>query len=717
MKAMKRVRKKLSDGVQIAAALCTKKGWQPVPIPPGLKGPRTSGWQRQRLGLSDVATAVPAGSNLGIHTGNASSGLIDVDLDTRLAVKLAPRILPATGMRHGRPGNRDSHWWYQLDGWEPKAGTPLGIETFTNPLSKAMIVELRGNLHQTLIPPSFNDEIVEGGKKKPGERLAWEKPRGRPAVKPITVLQRSVRELSAITLLIPYWKAGSRNDASLALAGWFLRGGLSEERAARLLGAMAYAVRADEKKVRAVVRDTAAKLKAGQKITGARTLIETFGFPREIVQRVTEWLGLQGISAGSDPSREAAWPSPLSTDAFTGIAGEVVDMIRPHTEADDAALLIHLLAMFGNAVGRKPFAKADGAEHHANIFAMFVGDTASGRKGTAAAQIKAFMKEADPLWSNKSIANGLSSGEGLIWSVRDPIFKTEAVKAKGLPVSYGLVMTDAGVEDKRLLILETEFAQTLRVMRRDSNILSTTIRSAWDSGTLQTLTKNSPAKSTAAHISIIGHITKFELRRALAAVDASNGFANRFLWLAVKRSKLLPHGGSLGLTEVLPLARRLAEVLTKASAIDRVEFGKKARTLWSDVYPTLASSSPTLIGVVTSRAEPQVLRLALLYALLDSSRLISEKHLRAALAVWKYCSESARYIFGDVTGDKTADRILQAAESFPSGISRTEISGLFAGHRPAAELDNAIDLLVKTGKARIEKTATGGRDQERVMAL
>ena len=71
------------------------------------------------------------------------------------------------------------------------------------------------------------------------------------------------------------------------------------------------------------------------------------------------------------------------------------------------------------------------------------------------------------------------------------------------------------------------------------------VRQAWDTGTLRTLTRNNPLTATDAHISIIGHITAEELRRHLTSTEAANGFANRFLWLPVRRSKQLPDGGNL----------------------------------------------------------------------------------------------------------------------------------------------------------------------------
>src|ERR1019366_9472857 len=163
-------------------------------------------------------------------------------------------------------------------------------------------------------------------------------------------------------------------------------------------------------------------------------------------------------------------------------------------------------------------------------------------KGSSLSQIKRLFSEVDPSWLSGCIQSGLSSGEGLINAVRDPTERREPIKKNGRVTGYQTVITDHGVEDKRLLVVETEFASVLRILGREGNTLSATVRQAWDSGLLRILTKNSPAKATDAHIAIIGHITRDELRRYLDSTEVGNGFANRFLYVCVRRSKILPFG-------------------------------------------------------------------------------------------------------------------------------------------------------------------------------
>jgi hypothetical protein len=125
-----------------------------------------------------------------------------------------------------------------------------------------------------------------------------------------------------------------------------------------------------------------------------------------------------------------------------------------------------------------------------------------------------------------------------------------------------------------------------------------------------------------------------------------------------------------------------------------------------------------MFGAMTARAEPQVMRLACLYALLDRSGVVREEHLKAALAVWKYAEDSVRYIFGDILGDATADTILRALRIRPDGMTRTEIIALFNRHIKADVLSRALDLLREHGLARCEtKKDTGGAPEERWFAV
>jgi hypothetical protein len=384
------------------------------------------------------------------------------------------------------------------------------------------------------------------------------------------------------------------------------------------------------------------------------------------------------------------WPKPLAPEAFYGLAGDVVKAIFPHTESDPASLLLNVLGMFGNAVGYEPHAVAESARHGCNLNVAIVGETAKGRKGSSTNRVQ-----------------GLSSGEGLIWAVRDPIERlVKDLKSK----EYKKEIIDEGVDDKRLLIIESEFAGTLKIMGREGNSLSSIIRQAWDSGKLSSLVKNSPSKATNAHISIIGHVSKEELTRYLTESEVAGGFANRFLFCCSKRAQVLPEGGTT--PSFGDLVMHLHNALDLGKCTGLVERDDEARRAWADIYPELSEGKGGLFGAVTNRAEAQVLRLSVIYALLDASRVVRLPHLMAALAVWDYCEASARFIFGDSTGDPLADRILEALRNSPKGLARSQIYNLIGHNVKEGRMSVALGLLLSTGRALCRTEDTGGRRKE-----
>jgi hypothetical protein len=348
-----------------------------------------------------------------------------------------------------------------------------------------------------------------------------------------------------------------------------------------------------------------------------------------------------------------------------------------------------------------------------------VGASAKGRKGTAGARVLAITQAADETWAAERSASGLSSGEGLISTVRDPVSKWDAKEQCE-------VVVDPGIPDKRLMVTEPEFAGALAVMERHGNTLSPVIRNAWDGQRLQTLTKNSPLKATGAHISITAHITEAEARARLTRTDMANGFANRFLFCCVKRSKFLPHGGNLDDTEIAKLGALVAKAAAIARKIGRVRMTAPAAKAWEEAYPELSAERPGLVGAVIARAEAQVIRIALVYALLnckvgddaDGFRAhIDVVHLEAAMAVWAYCEASAIRIFGDSLGDPLADDILAALRRCQDGMTRTEIYNLLGRHRSSDQIAAALRVLLDAGRANFETVGTNGRPIERWFAV
>jgi hypothetical protein len=395
----------------------------------------------------------------------------------------------------------------------------------------------------------------------------------------------------------------------------------------------------------------------------------------------------------SPNSLSSQWPT-LDPAALHGIAGKVVETLGPHTEADPVALLLTFLAAAGNIVGLGPHAIADAAPHPARLNIVLVGDTSRARKGTAWAQNRNLLAQVDPSWTTGCVLPGIASGEALIAEVRD-----------------GTSDEDLGVADKRRLVLEPEFARLLAVAAREGSILSAVLREAWDGNILKNRTKAFPQVATGAHISVVGHVTREELLRRLTDTEAANGFANRFLFALVRRSKRLPEGGRLDPASLDDLAAEVGRAIERAHRVGILGRDADARELWAKAYEDFGEGSEGLAGAITARPEAQTLRLSVAYALLDGSPVIKAEHIQAALAVWSYCEASALAIFGDALGDPIADRLLAALREAPDGLDGTAQSGLFGRHISAARLSQARQELERRGLISTEREKTDGRDR------
>ncbi len=429
----------------------------------------------------------------------------------------------------------------------------------------------------------------------------------------------------------------------------------------------------------------------------------------QLMQRVSPYEETPSISMiqKNEPAAQH-WPD-LAPEALYGLPGNIVHSIDPFTEADPASVLIHVLAAFGNIIGSSAHAAVQNDLHPARIFAVVIGESSKGRKGTSWSTPREIFGRVDSKWSDGRVRCGLSSGEGLIYHVRDELRKTVPIKKGGRIIDYEEEIVDSGESDKRLFCIESEFSSMLKIMGREGNSLSGVVRQAWDSGNLSTLTRNNPIHSTDAHVSIIGHTTKDELIRCLSATEQCNGFGNRFLWLLAKRSKALPHGAALPPEILNSLVERMVQAVVFSQTVGRIVSDTRADEMWETIYCLLSEGRPGLAGGLLNRAEAQVLRLSLIYALMDCSSLIRIEHLQAATAVWDYCEASVRYIFGTKTGNQYADRITEALRESDHGyLTDDDIGRLFGGHR-TGEKDLALDLLLRLGKVTKESRQTKGR--------
>ena len=242
-----------------------------VPVPHAKKAPVAKAWQKLRLTEVDLPKYFTGECNIGFLAGEASNDQIDIDLDTAEAIRAAAVIFPPTAT-FGRLRAPRSHYIFHSPGvgkrkaWQAPGGQ--------------MLVEIRANGSQTLLPPSVHPS---------GERIAWASDQ-EPVEIEAQELHHLVTLVAVAALLAGEYPAkGSRQEFAMALGGALLQSALSLKDTEAVVRATAVAANDEEADKRtATVAATQAKIEAGERVTAMGKLREMLSPPT--AKRLAHWL-------------------------------------------------------------------------------------------------------------------------------------------------------------------------------------------------------------------------------------------------------------------------------------------------------------------------------------------------------------------------------------------------------------------------------------------
>lgn len=414
-----------------------------------------------------------------------------------------------------------------------------------------------------------------------------------------------------------------------------------------------------------------------------------------------------------------AIPPKLRHEGFYGCLSDISKDLSEYTEANRAFIANNIL--MGIAVSTPssnlvmPFAATN---TELRMFSLQVLPSGCG-KGVSEKQTKALFNEAIQLLGNnivsphsglsfyaKVFSGGLSTGEGIAFELRD-----------GIVNENGDVQQS--VEDKRLLVLEPEFANALAKCNGHNSILSATIRKIFDGESLEPMTKKDRIKCTKPDVCIIGQITPEELLDKLDSVSISNGFANRFpifsgtqpvyqpIPRVIKKEKLQKHAKELN--KVMSWCHESSKVLTMSDCYKK---------LWCEKYSDLKQigASGSIERSLMTRAPHYASMYAMLFAALDMTTIVTANHLVASLAWIDYWHESVRYVFGtEAAAYKAEQRNLQALEVLnkikelvainnSQPITRTPLQQAFGKKYTSKQISEVLKFLQELPKAPIVVT-------------
>jgi len=253
-------------------------------------------------------------------------------------------------------------------------------------------------------------------------------------------------------------------------------------------------------------------------------------------------------------------------------------------------------------------------------------------------------------------------------------------------------------------------------MKRDGSTMSAILRQAWESSTLSVATKQNDDKATGAHITIVGHATTQELLQTLRVTDIVGGFANRFLFFTVERSKMLPIQTIPESKKMGKLATELVEALQNARKISQVVLSDEAVNYWIQIYRALdeeGEKDEQTAAPFLSRGAPQILRMAMILALADGESCIGIPQLEAAHKLWSCARRSVEDMLEIGPSALTPDqaRLFEMLEQIDYPVSCTEAREKLGWNGTRFALVKS--QLLKMRIVREEKTGgAGGRPKQ-----
>lgn len=431
-------------------------------------------------------------------------------------------------------------------------------------------------------------------------------------------------------------------------------------------------------------------------------------------------------SATTDVGNHRNAPLPHRACLY-GLIGEVACAGSDGTETNPYAIAANFIAYLSCAIGRGVYLPIGNTWHHTRLFCLHIGRSGRGRKGDALSlvmRIDQAMRDLNAEFAPQIHRGGLSSREGLAALMHDGYRQGR----QEFPA----------ITDKRLWVVESEFANVLHQGRREGNTLSAALRDCWDGVCLKPATKSNRLYASHPHVCLSGAISPGELTGMMTARELTNGFANRFLVIWAERAQILPFPKPTPQATVDGFAKRLLTVLDFVGANHhecrdrlRMELTAQAQWRYAQLYRTDLNEDvgSDLVNAMLERRAPMLLRLAMVFALTDLQLKVDIAHIEAAMAWIRYATASVRYVFVSAADEakmaqslELANRVLVFLQN-QGKATRSEISAnCFKGRVPKAQIDACLDHLLTATPPRIcvqtiQRTIDAPGSQTRVYRL
>ena len=270
-----------------AAHKYADEGMTVLPANPGEKEARIENWPKLIIGPNAVDEYFSAEKlwNIVRVNGTNSGGRGDIDLDCDEALQVAPYVLPEGLLRFGRDGREPGHVEVKFADTVPRTTSySITSDSITSDAGDKMLVELRADGSQTLLPPSVYPD---------GDRCVWHP--GEVLEAHAVTLNAYAQDIAiAALLLMHYPDTGVRHQYWLGAIGMLIKAKHDVGRVRGIVEAVVRCAKDPELHDRMrVVDTTSTKFMLGEKVGGITKLKKV----SEVVPKTLKhWLGIGKIT-------------------------------------------------------------------------------------------------------------------------------------------------------------------------------------------------------------------------------------------------------------------------------------------------------------------------------------------------------------------------------------------------------------------------------------
>jgi hypothetical protein len=381
-------------------------------------------------------------------------------------------------------------------------------------------------------------------------------------------------------------------------------------------------------------------------------------------------------------------PTAIDPAAFHGPLGRyALAASGTSTEASAVAILTVSLSAISALIGRDRWLPLGATRIHPRVWAMLVGETGRGRKGTA-----------------HEVSRNLLSGYGLVDNVSGYTQVTQNLKGlnSGEGAEASLIESAMGGDSVSAHLWVGEFATVMNRANREGSTLSTFLRDTYDGMPVsrQTANKKTNGKVQFPHVTIAAGVTPAELRSVTNQTDKDSGFLNRFLVLGVHGTFIdhIPEDDSEEATAAANAIEWALQLMRQEGPrAMRLSRSVEAAYNWwrSENFKATASGA---VGGMENRAENHVLSLAMTYAVLDGVLEVDVQHFAAALALWALHEATVRAIWAPAPPPGDHRRVWQFLRAKgDEGMAPSHIKNRLFGAAKASRADGVFAELHDSG--------------------